>query len=127
MSEVSSISTDQKPELVLSSGISTETTCLSRKEPFCLPLTQPPLKVQHVSQGQQLSVPALNSPQEFPANLQKIQYKFSDVIQVQCSYKSSKVKELHSNYIFVKGRLKLHVTFWPDIGTSQNNDIISHQ
>ena len=93
---------------------------MSRKEPFCLPLTQPPLKVQQVSQGQQPSVPALDSPQEFPANLQKIQDKFSDVIQVHFSYKSSKVKELHSNYIlFMKGRLKRHVKYWRDIGTSQ--------
>ena len=48
-----------------------------------------------------------------------IENKFKDVLQVRCNYESCNCTELKTDDINVKGRLREHLTFWEEIGTSE--------
>ncbi len=48
----------------------------------------------------------------------ELQEKFGDVLEVYCNFKSYDVKDLISDDVNVKGRLKEHSQFWNEIGAS---------
>ena len=91
----------------------------------------PPFIEQGTTSYQQLREPrpqAHSSPQsqlqrhqrQAQASLKvaSLSHKFADVLEVRCDYQDSSIKNLISDKVNVKGRLRAHSQFWFHIGAS---------